>query len=371
METEGQWCDNASCPDCGKIGAGKVQIHSYAERRFRCTTCHRTFSADKGTFFETLRTPRPILLDVVAMLVERNSLRAISRIKHCKADAVLHWLQLAGQQGAAVNRHFIRDVHPTQVQVDELWSFVKKHKGICNRVTLPTGVTPWCGVRAPCRVISASCPTWRTSAARRRQRLFWQPSKHVRMGTRPCSPVIGCRLTSRPSLPTTAHQSRLQLNAGVVARAKHRDGWWMRPYSMRRWINGASKDVWSRSTDASSSVRAKSSPRCLVASRSTRLMSSVTTSPRARVSGAWCAKHCRIRRRALACGAISHLRMQSSISYARIKRCVSPFHNPRRGANGSNELRRWQQSSQTISGVSKNYFRIVSLLPKTKTSFTA
>jgi hypothetical protein len=61
------------------------------------------------------------------MLVERNSLRAVSRIKHCKADAVLHWLQLAGQQGAAVNRHCIWDVHPMQVQVDALWSFVKKN----------------------------------------------------------------------------------------------------------------------------------------------------------------------------------------------------------------------------------------------------
>jgi len=102
-----------------------------------------------------------------------------------------------------------------------------------------------------------------------------------------------------------------------------------------------------------------------------RRMLSVTTSPRARVSGAWCVKLCRIRRRAISYGAISPLRMQSSISYARIKRCASPFHNPRRGANGSNEPRRWQPSSQIISGVSKNYCRIASLLPKTKTSFTA
>lgn len=156
METEGQWCDNALCPDCGKIGAGNIIMHSYAERRLRCTTCRGTFSADKGTFFATLRTPRPILLDVVAMLVERNSLRAISRIKHCKTDAVLHWLDLAGQQGAAVNRHFIRALHLTQVQVDELWSFVKKNKNTYNPVTLPTGGTPGFGVRWPCRVISAS-----------------------------------------------------------------------------------------------------------------------------------------------------------------------------------------------------------------------
>src|SRR6187551_1564019 len=62
METEGQWCDNAFCPDRGKIDADNIKMHSYAERRFRCTICQRTFSADKGTFFATLRTPRPILL---------------------------------------------------------------------------------------------------------------------------------------------------------------------------------------------------------------------------------------------------------------------------------------------------------------------
>jgi transposase-like protein len=72
MKTAGPWCDSAFCPDGGKIGANNIKMHSYAERRLRCPTCQRTFSADKGTFFETLRTPRPILLDVVAMLVERN-----------------------------------------------------------------------------------------------------------------------------------------------------------------------------------------------------------------------------------------------------------------------------------------------------------
>ena len=99
METKGQWCDSAFCPDAGKIDAYNIKIHSYAERRFYCTTCRCTFGADKGTFFETLRTPRLILLDAVAMMVERNSLRAISRIKHCKVDAVLHWVGLAGATG--------------------------------------------------------------------------------------------------------------------------------------------------------------------------------------------------------------------------------------------------------------------------------
>src|SRR6266566_4594483 len=54
-----------------------------------------------------------------------------------------------------------------------------------------------------------------------------------------------------------------------------------------------------------------------------------------------------------------HLALEDAVFnfVPRIKRCASLFHNPRWGANGSNEPRRWQQSSQTISGVSNNFCR--------------
>ena len=126
MGTERQWCDNKACWDFAKIDARNIKVHSYVERRYYCVTCKQTFSFDKGTFFETLRTSRAILLDAVAMLVERSSLRAISRIKHCKPNSVLRWLDLAGRHAAAVNNHFIKGLHLTQAQIDELWTFVKK-----------------------------------------------------------------------------------------------------------------------------------------------------------------------------------------------------------------------------------------------------
>ena len=65
-------------------------------------------------------------MDAVAMLGERNSLRAISRIKHCKPHTVLHWLDLAGQHAAAVSKDCIHGLHVTQAQIDELWTFIKK-----------------------------------------------------------------------------------------------------------------------------------------------------------------------------------------------------------------------------------------------------
>ena len=66
----------------------------------------------------------------VAMLVERNSLRAIGRIKQSEPNTILHWLDLAGQHATAVSKHFIRSLHLTQAQIDELWTFVKKNRSI-------------------------------------------------------------------------------------------------------------------------------------------------------------------------------------------------------------------------------------------------
>lgn len=137
MNTHLQWCDQRYCPDFRKTGAHNIRIYSHAERRYYCTTCHHTFSADTGTFFETLRTDRHLLRDAVALLVERRSLRAIGRIKRCKPDTVLHWLDLAGQHAAAVSQHLIRDLHLTQAQIDELWTFVKKNRGIFSPMTRP------------------------------------------------------------------------------------------------------------------------------------------------------------------------------------------------------------------------------------------
>lgn len=91
MENQQQWCDNKAGADFAKIGIQNIKVYSHIERRYYCALCEQTFNFDKGTFFETLRTHRQILLDAVAMLVERNSLRAISRIKHCKPDSLPRW----------------------------------------------------------------------------------------------------------------------------------------------------------------------------------------------------------------------------------------------------------------------------------------
>lgn len=152
MELNRQWCDNPRCRTFGKLEAGNVQVYSYMERRYYCTTCIHTWSADHGTCFETLRSPRQRVVETVAELGERVSLRATGRLRHHTANTVLKWLDLAGAHTVAVSADVLRDLHLTYAQVDELWTFVKKNRRIWNPMIRRTGAICGFGAPWPCLV---------------------------------------------------------------------------------------------------------------------------------------------------------------------------------------------------------------------------
>ena len=172
MELKEQWCAQRACRDFGKVNAGNIKVHSYVERRLYCTTCQQTFSADTGTFFETLRSERSAVLDVLSLLVERNSLRAIERTNHHPANALLHWLDLAGQHCATLSASLIHDLRLSQAQIDELWTFVKKSRPICNRLIQPNWAIPGFGAPSLCPVGCGSSVTSAMSAVRPRRLHF-------------------------------------------------------------------------------------------------------------------------------------------------------------------------------------------------------
>jgi transposase-like protein len=196
MELADRWCDNTTCPDYGKLGAGNLKPFSHLERRYRCSTCRRTSGLDKHTFFETIRSPRPTVLQALALLSERNSLRATARLTHHSPNRVLHWLALAGQQGATVGAAIIRDLSLTQVQVDELWTFIKKSKPTANRTTPPTSAMPGSGEPWPCPAGYAWPATSAMSEATPRHARFSPDSRPEPTGGPRSSPATNCRPTS-------------------------------------------------------------------------------------------------------------------------------------------------------------------------------
>ncbi len=134
METNQQHCGNPVCSDFGKTNNGNVKVYSYAEQRYYCTSCGQRFRASHNTGFYRLHTNRQDFLEAIAMLAERVSLRGISRIKQVRPKTVLHWLDITGYHAATVSNKLIRNLHLTQVRIDELWTFVKKSRATSQRM---------------------------------------------------------------------------------------------------------------------------------------------------------------------------------------------------------------------------------------------
>lgn len=70
---------------------------------------------------------------VLSSLVEGNSIRSVERITGVHRDTILRLLQATAKKCEQVSNSIIRNVHTRYIQVDEIWTFVKKKQ---KRLTL-------------------------------------------------------------------------------------------------------------------------------------------------------------------------------------------------------------------------------------------
>jgi IS1 family transposase len=88
--------------------------------------CGQPFSETAGTPFFGLKTPIKTVCTALQELAEGLGIRAVARIHGVKPDTVLEWLKKAGQHCGRLSECMMRELHVTQVQLDELWTFVRK-----------------------------------------------------------------------------------------------------------------------------------------------------------------------------------------------------------------------------------------------------
>jgi transposase-like protein len=91
------FCPNEACPDYGKKGKGNIRLKEHYGKPdtalLRCKTCKKTFSENRGTPFFGLHTPKETVCE-------------------------------------KVTEYLLRDLNLSQVQVDEIWTFIKKRTNI-------------------------------------------------------------------------------------------------------------------------------------------------------------------------------------------------------------------------------------------------
>jgi hypothetical protein len=117
-----------------KTGKGNIVIkekYGKEEKYFlKCKTCKHCFCETRGTAFFCLYAPKEEVLRVLAML----------RLCFPKKEAFVVWLaqriiakarSLAGlgcRKHCRVNEYYLNELKLERVQVDEIWSYIKKKK---------------------------------------------------------------------------------------------------------------------------------------------------------------------------------------------------------------------------------------------------
>ena len=136
IPTVNQCCPHEDCRAYGRFGGDPLHdIVGYGtyttasgevRQMYLCKVCQRSFSETAGTPFFGLKTPLQTVCTALQELAEGMGVRAVARTHGVEPDVVLEWLRKAGQHCQALSECWLHDLHVTQVQLDELWTFVRK-----------------------------------------------------------------------------------------------------------------------------------------------------------------------------------------------------------------------------------------------------
>lgn len=129
MNTRTCYCRNRSCPLYGQSGP-RAQLrprgtHNHAPR-FKCEVCGHLVFARTGTAYAGIRMDETRYRMGTKLLAEGLAIRAVARILEEDKDTVCDWLPGLRQHCARVMAYHFRDLHLSECQLDELWTFVYK-----------------------------------------------------------------------------------------------------------------------------------------------------------------------------------------------------------------------------------------------------
>jgi len=158
MDWETLYCPNRSCrlygipwPQSALVKNGT----SYGQKQALCRACGRSVYLRDGTAYFELDADPAIFETARRALAEGNGVRGTAWIVQIDKDTASAWLSRAAQHCRRVLLYLWHDLHVTECQLDELWSFVHT-----KEEHLP-GAKLWCATYGDAWVWIAFAPVWR------------------------------------------------------------------------------------------------------------------------------------------------------------------------------------------------------------------
>ena len=105
MDPHTQFCHNPDCTARGQLGLGNISVHSRKERRYRCSTCGRTFAATRDTPFHRLEKPADLVTLVIRLLCHGCPVQAIVAAFGLDERTVADWRDRPGRHARQFHEH--------------------------------------------------------------------------------------------------------------------------------------------------------------------------------------------------------------------------------------------------------------------------
>jgi len=125
-------CPNEECKNYGKSGTrsvvsnGTYPTQGGRVHKFICRECGTVFCERQNTAFYDIRSSEEKVILALKLILHGMSLRAVSNVLGVKLDTVRFWLRRSAAHAEQVNDMLVAQVKVNRVELDELWSFVRK-----------------------------------------------------------------------------------------------------------------------------------------------------------------------------------------------------------------------------------------------------
>jgi transposase-like protein len=125
-------CPNTLCDHHGVAGADNISVRGYygkdpnKKALLYCRFCGQRFVATQGTAMFGSHLPPETLKQIIHHAAEGVGVRATARLLGIDKTTVNNVILRVGRHCAEVLSSMLRSLDLTEVQLDELWRFVKK-----------------------------------------------------------------------------------------------------------------------------------------------------------------------------------------------------------------------------------------------------
>lgn len=133
-------CPNPHCQQSHVVRNGSHR----GRQRYHCTSCNTYFGETQGTPMYGLKTPAAEVAQALLILMRRGSLRGAEEVTGHKYETISGWLKRAATHAAAITQVLASDLHLSQVEIDEFWSFVQKKTAPPASLMRENAGDAWC-----------------------------------------------------------------------------------------------------------------------------------------------------------------------------------------------------------------------------------